>query len=355
MRRVTLFVLLIALFAAAVSLSAQDATPTVTPSGLDAAESTPDTSVMPMMAAVPIRLAHLAADAPALVTYLNGQPSDIQDLSFGAISGWIELPVGSVLTMFPQGGEQSQPVVGPVVVDARSGWVTIAVVGSAQAGTLQAYAIHETIGTLPTDCALVTVINAVEDSSAFDLVGGDNVALASGIGFPGSQMDADAQPDQVFAADNPCASNMTPYGAAECTALDAMNQPMMDVAETTPDASGAMSTADASTVMIGDAGSLTEGDNYANCAVSFLVPGGATDLIANAAGTGDQLFGLGGTQFAPNSYNLVVILGTQDAPQVILYSIEGDRLNQVIANQSGESMPSTDADMMATETPVSGG
>ncbi len=370
MRRFTLFVLLLALMAsAAITVSAQDTTPTVTPTVEQTLDPTFEPTTSPNIVqptpeftasldsgstvqAVPIRFAHFASDAPALITYVNGQPGTIQDLTFGAISGWVELPVGTTLALVPQGAALSQAVVGPITVDARSSWVTIIVVGSAQAGTLQGYAVRENVTFIPENCALVTIINGIEGSQAFDLTGNDGVMLAASVGFPGTLTGANISPNQAPAANDPCAqtavTDMNSYGAATCTALSG-GDPTFVVEDTATQ--DAMSTDEPDT-MTGDFGAISEGAAYANCAYTFLVPAGGVNLIANAAGGGGVIFTLEGTQFSPNTYYLLVILGSEDAPQVISYAIEGDRLAGVLANQS--DAPEMMDDPAVTETPAGG-
>ncbi len=363
MRRFALSVMLLVMLAlAAFAVSAQDTTPTVTPTSEQTLDPTFEPTTSPNIVqptpeftasvdtgapvqAVPVRFAHFAQDAGVLVSYVNGQPGTIQDLTFGAISGWVELPVGTTFALVPQGAAQSQAVVGPVTVDVRSSWVTIVVVGSAQAGTLRGYAIRETVTDIPDNCALVTIFNGIEGSQAFDLTGNNGVVLAASVGYPGTQTGASIVPNQ--AADDPCAQASdtdTPfYGAATCTELSG--------GDTTFIFDEATAEALATDAAVGSAAALSEGATFANCAYTFLVEAGSVNLSASAAG-GSPIFALEGTQFSPNTYYLLVILGSESAPQVISYAIEGDRLAGVLANQSdGDTMMD---DPAATETPTGG-
>ncbi len=363
MRRFTLSALLLVLLALAMSaVSAQDTTPTVTPTVEQTLDPTLEPTTSPNIVqptpeftasadtgapvqAVPVRFAHFAQDAGVLVSYVNGQPGTIQDLTFGAISGWVELPVGTTFALVPQGAAQNQAVVGPVTVDARSSWVTIVVVGSAEAGTLRGYAIRETVTNIPDNCALVTIFNGIEGSQAFDLTGNNGAVLAASVGYPGTQTGASIVPDQT--ADNPCAQaadTETPfYGAATCTELSGS-----DTTYIFDDATAeAMATDEADS-----AAALSAGATFANCAYTFLVEAGSVNLSAAAAGGGSPIFTLEGTQFSANTYYLLVILGSESAPQVISYAIEGDRLAGVLANQSGGDTMMDDP--AATETPAGG-
>jgi hypothetical protein len=181
MRKGTLLFLLLALLAAVIApISAQEGQATEEPTAEVSANQDSEVEV------TTIRLAHFAPDAPVLVAYVNGQPSGIQDLAYPSLSGWVEIPTGSTLSLIPQGASQSSAVLGPLNITAADNWTTIVFVGSAAGGTLAAYAIQENLGAIPEGCAMVTVFHAIEGAPAVDLLTDDGTALARGIGFPGS-------------------------------------------------------------------------------------------------------------------------------------------------------------------------
>jgi hypothetical protein len=184
--------LLIALFTViAFPVAAQEGDATEEPTAeIDAMQATAEvgaTEEAPQQTQVAtVRLAHFAPDAPVLVPYVNGQPSSIQDLAYPSLSGWVEIPTGSTISLIPQGAAQSEAVVGPLTISGADNWTTIVVVGSATSGTLSAYAVRENMGAIPNGCATVTVFHAIEGGPAVDVVTEDGMTLISGIGFPGS-------------------------------------------------------------------------------------------------------------------------------------------------------------------------
>jgi hypothetical protein len=134
-----------------------------------------------------IRLVHLAPDAPALVTYVNGAPSGIQTISYPTMTGWVEIPTSAfTLSLIPEGAPAAQAAVGPVTITGPNfGYTTIVVVGSFQDGTLNVYAIEGDITRISEDCARVTMFHAIEGGPAVDIV--VNGVSVANIGFPGGE------------------------------------------------------------------------------------------------------------------------------------------------------------------------
>ncbi|MBZ0295187.1 MAG: DUF4397 domain-containing protein, partial [Anaerolineae bacterium] len=42
-----------------------------------------------------IRVAHFSPDTPAVDVYLDGELSDVQQLEFPSVTGWIDVPAGT--------------------------------------------------------------------------------------------------------------------------------------------------------------------------------------------------------------------------------------------------------------------
>jgi uncharacterized surface protein with fasciclin (FAS1) repeats len=132
-----------------------------------------------------VRIAHFSPDAPAVQIFINGQRSDIQTLRFGDVSGWVELLPGTYsIAVVPAGAGLDAAAIGPVNVSfAPGGWLTIAAIGSLNAGTLTVGTVNEAYRTLAADEARVTVFHAIEDAPAVDVILPDGTAIVSGLSF----------------------------------------------------------------------------------------------------------------------------------------------------------------------------
>jgi uncharacterized surface protein with fasciclin (FAS1) repeats len=132
-----------------------------------------------------IRVAHFSPDTPTVEVYVNGQPSGIQALSFGDISGWVELPAGTYsVAVAPYGAGIEAAAIGPANFSLSSGaWVTVAATGSLSAGTLGADVISEDYSPIPANEARVTVFHGIEDAPAVDVILPDGAKLISNLGF----------------------------------------------------------------------------------------------------------------------------------------------------------------------------
>lgn len=132
-----------------------------------------------------IRIAHFSPDAPAVEIYLNGEPSGIQTLAFGDISGWVELPAGSYsIAVAPIGAGIDAAAVGPANFNLRHGsWVSVAATGSLNAGTLGADVIVEDYSPLQAGESRVTVFHGIEDAPAVDVILSDGTKLISNLSF----------------------------------------------------------------------------------------------------------------------------------------------------------------------------
>jgi uncharacterized surface protein with fasciclin (FAS1) repeats len=132
-----------------------------------------------------VRVAHFSPDAPAVQVFLNGKPSGIQDLSFGAISGWVEVPAGTYsVAVAPAGAPADQAAIGPVNLTFRAGsWTTVAAIGSLASGSLTATTIREDYRPLTAGNARVTVFHGIEDAPAVDVILPDGTKVVSNLAF----------------------------------------------------------------------------------------------------------------------------------------------------------------------------
>lgn len=132
-----------------------------------------------------IRVAHFSPDTPAVEVYLDGEFSGIQTLSFGDVSGWVELPAGTYsIAVAPAGTSIDDAAIGPANFTLGPGaWITVAATGSLSAGTLGADVISEDIVPIAPDESFVTVFHGIEDAPAVDVILPDGTALISDLTF----------------------------------------------------------------------------------------------------------------------------------------------------------------------------
>ncbi len=132
-----------------------------------------------------IRVAHFSPDTPAVTVFLNGEPSGIQTLSYGDVSGWVELPAGTYsIAVAPAGGTIEDAAIGPANFSLAPGaWITVAATGSLGAGTLGASVISEDYTPLAAGEARVTVVHAIADAPAVDVILPDGTPIVQNLRF----------------------------------------------------------------------------------------------------------------------------------------------------------------------------
>ena len=132
-----------------------------------------------------VRIAHFSPDAPAVQVLLDGADSGIQALSFGNISGWVEVPAGSYsVAVVPAGGSVDQAAIGPVNLSFSAGsWTTVAAIGSLSSGSLTATTIRENYSAIDGSEARVTVFHGIEDAPAVDVILPDGTKVVSNLAF----------------------------------------------------------------------------------------------------------------------------------------------------------------------------
>lgn len=132
-----------------------------------------------------IRVAHYSPDAPAVNVFLNGEPSGLPGLSFGDVSGWVQVFPGTYsVAVAPVGADIDGAAIGPANITVRPGaWVTIAATGSRGSGTLGATLITEDYSVIPADETRVTVFHGIEDAPAVDVILPDGTKVVSNLAF----------------------------------------------------------------------------------------------------------------------------------------------------------------------------
>jgi len=133
---------------------------------------------------VRVRVAHLSPDTPAVEIFVNGERA-FEELIFGDITGWVEIPAGTYeVAVAPRGAGPENAAIGPANLTFRAGsWTTIAAIGSLGAGTLQPAIFTESIGSLSANEASVTVFHGIEDAPAVDVITADGTPIISGLSF----------------------------------------------------------------------------------------------------------------------------------------------------------------------------
>ncbi|MDX1993407.1 MAG: fasciclin domain-containing protein [bacterium] len=173
---------------------------------------------------VSIRVAHFSPDTPNVDVYVNGEAA-ITDLAFGSVTDFITLPAGSYeIAVAPAGTSIEEAAIGPATFDLPEGtFITVAAVGSLEAGTLTAAIFTRDFSELPADTARVVVFHAIEDAPAVDILANGS-PLISELAFPGSFTDASGNPnDGAFEIDVPAGTYdlaVVPSGATEPVVID---------------------------------------------------------------------------------------------------------------------------------------
>jgi Domain of unknown function (DUF4397) len=131
-----------------------------------------------------IRVAHFSPDAPAVDIFANGS-SLLEGVTFPQVSGWITVRPGTYQVAVRVSGGDALAL-GPESFTLEADqWVTIAAVGSVEAGTLafapvvEDYSAFEEAGQ-----ARVTVFHAIVDAPPVDVLAGD-AEIVNLLAFPG--------------------------------------------------------------------------------------------------------------------------------------------------------------------------
>ncbi len=191
---------------------------------LDSLSAEPEEEMMAADEFVNIRVAHFSPDTPAVDVYVNGDAA-ITNLAFPDVTDFITLPAGTYeIAVAPAGTSIDQAAIGPADFDLPAGeFVTVAAIGSLNAGTLAPAIFVKDFSPIPEGSARVVVFHGIEDAPAVDVRAGDSV-LINGLAYPGSFITAEGTPnDGAFELDVPAGTydlTVTPTGATTPVVLD---------------------------------------------------------------------------------------------------------------------------------------
>lgn len=180
-----------------------------------------DMTAEPMMApeTVHIRVAHFSPDTPAVDVFVSGDAA-IEALEFPNVTEWMELPAGTYnLAVAPAGAGIEAAAIGPADFDLEAGaYITVAAIGSLEAGTLAAHVVTEDYSELAEGYARVSVFHAIADAPAVDVLANGSAAVTA-LAYPGTQSDNDG----FFTLDVPAGTydfQVVPTGEMEPVVLD---------------------------------------------------------------------------------------------------------------------------------------
>lgn len=132
-----------------------------------------------------LRVTHLSYDSGPVAVYIDGQPSDLQELMFGDISGWAEMAPGTYSVAFvPLGGSMEEAVLGPFNYELEEdAWTTLAVIGSAEDGTDTVQPLRMNYSEINAGEARIAVFHALSGAPAVDLRLDDGTVLVEDLPF----------------------------------------------------------------------------------------------------------------------------------------------------------------------------
>jgi uncharacterized surface protein with fasciclin (FAS1) repeats len=135
-----------------------------------------------------IRVAHFSPDGGPVDVYIDGELSDLQGVTFGTVSDWIEVAGRSYdVAIAPAGGEPGDATTFEV---AGGTWTTIAAVGVVGLESFELRALAEDYSPIGEGTARLTVLHALPGAPAVDLRLNDTIVVGQ-LGYPGSLGDND--------------------------------------------------------------------------------------------------------------------------------------------------------------------
>lgn len=155
-----------------------------------------------------VRVAHLAADAPSVDVYVNGEPV-LTDVAYTTISDYLPLPAGTQQVTVYATGDTSSPVIDAPVEVVAGGAYTIAAVGLVADGSLTAQVYEDDLRAPAAGNAKVRVVHASPDAGPVDVVPRGGAPLVEGLTFPDATPYAEV-PAGTYTLDvNPAGTNDT--------------------------------------------------------------------------------------------------------------------------------------------------
>lgn len=130
-----------------------------------------------------VRVAHLAAGAPDVDVFVDGELSDIQGLALGDITGWVELPVGGVRFGVGEAGSGEADL--NLIANLQPGsWTTVVAVGSPDGESVKLYRLEEDYAMLRSGVARVSAFHGLPGIGPVNLQLEGGSALIQLLGFP---------------------------------------------------------------------------------------------------------------------------------------------------------------------------
>ncbi len=135
-----------------------------------------------------VQIAHLSYATGPLEVYIDEELSDIQAVSYGDISGWVELVPGNYrVTFVPADEALDEAVLGPVnyTLEADT-WTTLAVIGAPDDDTLALQPLRMDYSEINQGEARVAVFHALNGAPAIDVVLDDGTVLVEDLPYVGA-------------------------------------------------------------------------------------------------------------------------------------------------------------------------
>jgi len=80
---------------------------------------------------------------------------------------------------------------------------------------------------------------------------------------------------------------------------------------------------------------------FSNCAYTFDVPLGTSNLVLNSGASTANLPNLGNMNFAADTYYFIALVGTQANPQIFTYSFSGSSISNMLSSANGSNNSSS--------------
>ncbi|MFW5748918.1 MAG: DUF4397 domain-containing protein [Chloroflexota bacterium] len=134
-----------------------------------------------------MRIAHFAADAPAVDLYIDGEISAVQNAEYGDVSDWYTIPEGTYEFAIVLAGESpDSAVIGPVELTLEADtWTTAAAIGLAGNEALELAALVEDYSPLSFGETRINAFHAIPDLGPVDVLA-NGETLFGLLAYPGT-------------------------------------------------------------------------------------------------------------------------------------------------------------------------
>jgi hypothetical protein len=145
---------------------------------------------------VRIRLGHFSVDASSIDLYIDGDVSNVQELSFGEITGWHRLSPGTYEIVISPAGvspEESTLARSELTVDSGE-WITLTIIGLLERDTVRFHPLVENASEIASGESRLSVFHANQGIPAVDVLMNNN-PLFQFVNYPGSFLDSNGNPN----------------------------------------------------------------------------------------------------------------------------------------------------------------